>query len=206
MVRLPADAAGPPRGSRPTAFTIFLQTGNRSLTGRDDSSWGMRRILLLATIAALAMGGTQAASAGGPALLRTPGAELVELRGGNGRGVVTGKGALLLHLRKGQVRIVDRPGGDRPNINRGCRRRAERVSPTTLEIRGRDIGCFVSSENNGGPWQAVMRGRGISASGRVKGSLTLDAVDTGRPGRFRIGDEDSRRWPRTVRTYVLDRE
>jgi hypothetical protein len=166
----------------------------------------MRRILLLATIAAFALCGAQAASAESLKLLRTPGAELVEVRGGAGRGVVTGKGALLLHLRKGQVRIVDRPGGDRPNVNRGCRRRAERVSPTTLEIRGRDIGCFVSSENNGGPWQVVMRGRGVSAGGSVKGSLTLDAVDTGRPGRFRIGDEDWRRWPRTVRTYVLDRD
>jgi|Tabmets5t2r1_1033131.scaffolds.fasta_scaffold32080_3 hypothetical protein len=166
----------------------------------------MRRILLLATIGALAVGGAEDVSAGGPALLRTPGAQLVELRGGAGRGVVTGKGALLLHLRKGQVRIVDRPGGDRPNVNRGCRRRAERVSRTTLEIRGRDIGCFVSSERNGGPWQVVMRGRGVSASGSVKGSLTLDAVDAGRPGRFRIGDEDWRRWPRTVRTYVLDRD
>jgi hypothetical protein len=165
----------------------------------------MQRILLLATIGAFAVGGAEDGSAAGPALLRTPGAQLVELRGGAGRGVVTGKGALLLHLRKGQVRIVDRPGGDRPNVNRGCRRRAERVSRTTLEIRGRDIGCFVSSENNGGPWQVVMRGRGVSASGSVKGSLTLDAVDAGRPGRFRIGDEDWRRWPRTVRTYVLDR-
>jgi hypothetical protein len=206
MVRLPADVVGPPRGSRPTAFTIFLQTGNRSLTGRDDSSRGMWRILLSATLAALVMGAADSATAGGAALLRTPGAELVELRGGNGRGVVTGKGALLLHLRKGQVRIVDRPGGDRPNVSRSCRRRAERVSRTTLEIRGRDIGCFVSSENDGGPWQVVMRARGISASGSVKGSLTLDAVNAGPPGRFRIGDEDWRRWPRTVRTYVLERE
>ncbi|MGH3039998.1 MAG: hypothetical protein ACRDLZ_11485 [Gaiellaceae bacterium] len=166
----------------------------------------MWRILLVVSAAALALAAAASVVAAAPVLVRTPGTELVELRHGNGRAVVTGRGALLLHLRRGQVRLVDRPGGDRPNVNRGCRRRAERVSPTTLEIRGRDIGCFISSEHNGGPWQAVMRGRRISASGSVKGSVTLDAVDTGRRGRFRIGEEDWRRWPRTVRTYVLDRK
>ena len=38
------------------------------------------------------------------------------------------------------------------------------------------------------------------------GLVTLDAVDTGRPGQFRIGGGDWRRWPRTVRTYVLERD
>ena len=164
----------------------------------------MWRILLVVAIAGVTLGVAPAEAA--PVLTRTPETELVELRGGAGRGVVTGRGALLLHLRRGQVRIVDRPGGGRPNLNRRCRRRAVRVSETTVEIRGRDIGCFVSSENDGGPWQVVMRGRGISASGSVKGSLTLDAVDTGRPGRFRIGGGDWRRWPRSVRTYVLERD
>jgi hypothetical protein len=164
----------------------------------------MWRILLILALAGVALAAAPAEAV--PVLTRTPEAELVELRGGAGRGVVTGRGALLLHLRRGQVRLVDRPGGGRPNLNRSCRRRAKRVSETTLEIRGRDIGCFISSENNGGPWQVVMRGRGISASGSVKGSLTLDAVDTGRPGKFRIGGGDWRRWPRTVRTYVLERD
>jgi hypothetical protein len=166
----------------------------------------MWRILLVVTTAALAMGAVAAAAEVSPVLMRTPGAELVELRGGNGRAVVTGRGALLLHLRKGHVRLVDRPGGNRPNLNRACRRCAERVSPTTLAIRGQDIGCFISSEDNGGPWQVVMRGRRISAGGSVKGSLTLDAVDSGRPGRFRIGEGDWTRWPRAVQTYVLDRQ
>lgn len=164
----------------------------------------MWRILLFLVLASLVVGASPAQ--GAHVLARTPETELVELRGGAGRGVVTGKGALLLHLRRGQVRLVDRPGGGRPNLNRSCRRRAERVSPTTLEIRGRNFGCFISSENDGGPWQVVMRGRGISASGRVKGSLTLDAVETGRLGRFRIGQGDWRRWPRAVRTFVLDRD
>jgi hypothetical protein len=166
----------------------------------------MWRILLVVTAAAIASGAAEAAPGASPVLMRSPGTELVELRGGNGRAVVTGRGALLLHLRRGTIRLVDRPGGGRPKLNRACRRRAERVSPTTLEIRGRDIGCFVSSEGNGGPWQVVMRGRRISAGGSVKGSLTLDAVDEGRPGRFRIGEGDWARWPRAVETYVLDRQ
>jgi hypothetical protein len=163
----------------------------------------MRRTLVSITVAALATWVADAAYAGLPVLLRTPGAEAVELNHGNGRAVVTGRGALLVHIGRGRLRIVDRPGGGRPALSDTCRRRAHRVSRTTLEVRGRNVGCFIWSGAGGGSWQAVMRGRNINASGQVRGSLTLDAVNTGRVGTFRIGGGALRAWPRRVRTFAL---
>jgi hypothetical protein len=166
----------------------------------------MRRLLVLATIAALATGTAEAAFAQTPVLLRTPGSEFVELQGGNGRAVVTGRGSIAISMRRGRLRIVDLPQPGRPRLSSECRERARRVSPTTLQIRGRSIGCLIWSGETGGRWQAVMRGRGIFASGRVKGSLTLDAVDSGRTGRYRIGGGNWQPWPRGAQTYGLNRK
>ncbi|MGH3040341.1 MAG: hypothetical protein ACRDNG_01125 [Gaiellaceae bacterium] len=166
----------------------------------------MRRLLVLATIAALATGAAEAAFAQVPVLLRTPGAQAFELENGFGRAVVTGKGAVLITVGRGRIRVVDLPGIGRPNLSRRCRARAHRVSRTTLELRGRGLGCVVWTGKNGGRWQVITRGRRIDASGNVRGSLTLDAVDEGRTGRYRIGAGGWQRWPREVQTYGLNRK
>jgi hypothetical protein len=166
----------------------------------------MRQILVLLTVAALAAGAAQAAFGSVPVLLRTPGAEFLELEGGNGRAAVTRRGALLVTIGKGRLRIVDLRGGGRPSLSPPCQRRARRVSPRTVEIQGRDIGCRISSEDGAGPWQAIMRGRRINASGRVYGSLTLDGADRGPTGTYSIGGGRSLPWPREVDTYVLNRK
>ena len=72
------------------------------------------------------------------------------------------------------------------------------------QIGGRDVRCFIASQD-GGEWQVIMRGRGINASGRVAGSLTLDAYDRGPTGRYRIGERAWRPWPRSAGTYGLSR-
>src|SRR4029453_18810919 len=100
----------------------------------------MRPTLVLVTVAALATWVVDAAFARVPVLLRTPGSECLELRSGNGRAVVTGRGSLGLNIRSGRLRIVDLPQAGTPNLTSRCRRRARRASPTTLEIRGRNIG------------------------------------------------------------------
>jgi hypothetical protein len=165
----------------------------------------MRRTLLLVMIAGLAMGAAEAASAAVPVLLRTPGAEQVELQGGNGRAVVARRGVLLLTIGSGRLRIVDLPGAGSPNLNRQCRQRTRRVRPNAVEITGTSIRCQIWSGENGGPWQVVIRGRRISASGIVRGSLTLDAVNSGPTGQYRIAGESWKRWPRQARTFSLDR-
>jgi hypothetical protein len=164
----------------------------------------MRRILVPLAVAALAAGVAEAATASVPVLLRTPGAELVSLQGGNGRAALTKRGSLLIIVDRGQLRIVDLVGRGRPNLNDSCRRRAERVSTRTVEIRGRNIRCNVWSGDNGGPWQVIIRGRGINVSGRVLGSLTLDGADTGETGMYRIAGRSPRPWPRSARTFVLN--
>ncbi len=166
----------------------------------------MRRILVLVSVAILATAATEAAFGAVPVLLRTPGAEFVELENGNGRAAVARRGALLVNIGRGRLRVVDLAGGGRPHLSDQCRQRARRVSPRTVEIRGQDIGCVILSGDDGGPWQVIMRGRRISASGRVVGSLTLDAADRGSTGRFRIGDRPWRSWPRRVDTYGLNRK
>jgi hypothetical protein len=163
----------------------------------------MRRVLVLLTVAALAAGFAEAAFGSVPVLLRTPGAEYIELQNGNGRAAVMRRGALLVTIGRGRLRIVDL-GPGRPHLNDSCQRRARRVSARTLEIRGRDVRCFIASQD-GGEWQVIMQGRGINASGRVAGSLTLDAFDRGPTGRYRIGERGWRSWPRRAGTYGLNR-
>jgi hypothetical protein len=166
----------------------------------------MRRILVLVTVAALAIGAAESAFGAVPVMLRTPGAEFVELSGGNGRAVVARRGYLFVAINSGRLRLVDLPGAGLPNLSQPCRQRARRVSATTIEISGRNIGCRIWSGADGGPWQAIMRGRGISASGTVRGSLTLDAANTGPAGRFRIAGGEWRQWPRRARTFELNRK
>jgi hypothetical protein len=166
----------------------------------------MRRLLVLVTIAGLATGSAEAASAAVPVLLRTPGAEQVELRDGNGRAVIARRGVLLVTVGSGKLRIVDLPGGERPNLNRRCQDRARRVRPNAVEVTGTNIRCQIWSGQNGGPWQVVIRGRRISASGIVRGSLTLDAVNRGPVGQYRIAGESWKRWPREARTFSLNRK
>ena len=163
----------------------------------------MRRVLVLLAVAAPAMSVAVAASGPAPVLLRTPGAELIELLRGNGRAAVTGRGALFVNIGRGRLRIVDLSDPGRPSFR--CDRRVRRVRPRTVEIRGRNIGCRIWSGQTGGRWQVIMRGRRISASGRVRGSLTLDAVDEGPTGRYRIAGGSWRPWPRRADTYGLDR-
>jgi hypothetical protein len=160
----------------------------------------MRRTTALTLLAAVSLAGGSAADAA-PTTFRTPGAQSLELRSGNGRAVVSRRGSLNIRVVSGRVRIIDLPGGPRPN--RSCNRRGVRISGVAVEYRGRDVRCLVWGDSR--PWQAVMRGRGIYASGKVLGSLTLDAVNVGSRGRYKVGSRDFRLWPRAPRTFVLRR-
>lgn len=163
----------------------------------------MRRSLIVLGLLLVPLAGTEVARAQfDSVILRTPGAQGFEISGGKGRAVVTRVGAIFLDVGRGRVRIVDLRGG-RPPFHR-CNKAGRRVSPTTFEYRGRGLSCRVYSRR-GGPWQLIMQGRGISASGIVRGSLTLDAARRGPLGVFKIGDRAERRWPRNPRTFVLRR-
>jgi hypothetical protein len=161
----------------------------------------MRRNVVVTFVAALAMWAADASYGQAGFALRTPGAELIELRTGYGRAVIGRRGSVLIRVAVGQIRVVDLPGGGRPN--RSCNKRGVRVSRSTVRYSGSDVRCRVWSGTRGGPWQAVITGRRINASGSVRGSLTLDAFNTGPRGWYRIAGRALRLWPRTTRTFEL---
>jgi len=152
-------------------------------------------------VAALAMWAADASYGQADYSLRTPGAQLIELRTGYGRAVIGRRGSVLIRVSVGRIRVVDLPGGGRPN--RSCNKRGVRVSRSTMQYSGSDVRCRVWSGATGGPWQAIITGRRISAAGSARGSLTLDAYDTGPRGRYRIAGGALRYWPRTARTFEL---
>jgi len=152
-------------------------------------------------VAALAMWAADASYGQADYSLRTPGAQLIELRTGYGRAVIGRRGSVLMRVSVGRIRVVDLPGGGRPN--RSCNKRGVRVSRSTMQYSGSDVRCRVWSGATGGPWQAIITGRRISAAGSARGSLTLDAYDTGPRGRYRIAGGALRYWPRTARTFEL---
>jgi len=161
----------------------------------------MRRTIVVIFVAALAMWAADASYGQADYSLRTPGAQLIELRTGYGRAVIGRRGSVLIRVSLGRIRVVDLPGGGRPN--RSCNKRGVRVSRSTMQYSGSDVRCRVWSGSTGGPWQAVITGRRISAAGSARGSLTLDAYDTGPRGRYRIAGGALRYWPRTARTFEL---
>jgi hypothetical protein len=163
----------------------------------------MRRILVLATVAVLAASAADAAFARVPAPARTAGSEYVQLERGNGRAAIAKRGAVLVIVRTGRIRIVDLAGGGRPRPY--CNKRPRRIRPNAVEVRGPNARCRVSSAR-GGPWQVIALGRGIFASGVAKGSLTLDGANTGYRGRFKIGNRSWKPWPVRAHTYGLFRK
>jgi hypothetical protein len=160
----------------------------------------MWRLAFLALIPALAVALAPPASAADVAA-RTPGAQSFQVWNGHGRAAITRRGTVFVNLGVGRIRVIDLPGGKAPWHR--CNTEGRQVSDTTIEYRGRDVRCRVSSLGRARPWQLVIRGRRIFASGVVRGSLTLDAFDEGPAGKFQIADRPVRRWPRVARTYPL---
>ena len=71
----------------------------------------MRRSFVVIFVAALAMWAGDASYAQADYSLRTPGAELIELRAGYGRAVIGRRGSVLIRVSVGRIRVVDLPGG-----------------------------------------------------------------------------------------------
>src|SRR6266545_105087 len=76
-----------------------------------------------------------------------------------------------------------------------------RISPTLIAYRGTELRFRVY--NTAGRWRLRLSGRGISASGFVRGCMTLNGFDVGPTGWYRIQSPDFKRWPRQATTYRL---
>ena len=72
----------------------------------------MRRSLVVIFVAALAMWAADASFGQVDYSLRTPGAELIELRAGYGRAVIGRRGSVLIRVSVGRIRVVDLPGAE----------------------------------------------------------------------------------------------
>ena len=146
--------------------------------------------VLLIAFVAIATTAVSATSA----LERTQGAVGLELRSGRGRAVVKSQGFFFGRVRRGRIVATE-------NVTlRNCNRREKSESTGLVTCRGRHL-RFLTAKS---PWKVVLRGRGINASGVVRGCLVLDGADSGDTGEYKIGDENEfKPWPRTRWQHVL---
>jgi hypothetical protein len=131
----------------------------------------------------------------------TTGSVPLALEHGRGLAIIKSRGALLGRIRAGRIVAT-------PNVVVRCWRYRTRLASGMIRYRGVRKGCthvafrVFSSD---GTWRVRIRGRGINVSGVARGSLTLDAADTGRTGTYSIAGSEFRRWPRRLHTYSLAR-
>jgi hypothetical protein len=151
----------------------------------------LRRLLLLALAAGLFT--VPVAGASG-ALARTTGRPYLQFLDGAGVAKVRFRGNFLGHVGRGRI-VATR------NVHvSGCESRRG-LSGRLKACRGSDLGFRTPSDAR---WRLRLRGRGINASGFVRGCMTLDGIERGDPGDFRIG-EPLRRWPPEATRYRLGR-
>ena len=125
---------------------------------------------------------------------RTPGSVYVQFIDGAGIAKVRYRGTFL--GRVGRGRIV----GTRNMHFGGCEARRRLANGLKL-CHGTALTFRTPSDER---WRVRMRGRRIDATGFVRGCMTLDGVNRGDPGQFRIGDT-IRDWPRSATRYRLGR-
>jgi hypothetical protein len=124
----------------------------------------------------------------------TPGSVSLEFREGAGVAKVRFRGNFLGHVVQGRVIATSNV------ILSGCEYRRRLADGRNL-CRGTGLNFRTPSYVG---WRLTVGGRGISASGFVRGCMTLDAVDVGLPGSFRKGTNPAwRPWPRTATSYRL---
>ncbi len=133
----------------------------------------------------------------GVALALAPGAhaDAVSLRDGRGDVILKKRGTALGKIRRGWLRVTHLSTGAAPQgVVRGCDWRRGRLS-RVLECRGRYLSFYIY----GGVWRLRLHGRGIDASGVVRGAVSL----VGTAGTYELGDERVYAWPSVWRTFRL---
>ena len=124
---------------------------------------------------------------------KTPGAVSLQLYEGAGFAKVRNGGNFIGRVRRGKI-VATR------NVTlSGCESRKQ-VGGNMTRCRGRSITFNTVSA---GRWRVRLRGRGISASGFVRGCLVLDARNSGDTGSYSRGDGDWHAWPRPRTRFAL---
>ncbi len=156
------------------------------------------RLLLLSAVLALTV---TAAGEAATVSARTSGSESFELSRGKGQAIMAKRGAVLGTVGRGKIKITNLADGPRPKgYVTGCERRRGSWSGV-LVCRGRDLRFYVYD----GTWRVRLSGRGINASGVVRGYLSLGPLSerAGSSGWYAIGDGPFRPWPASWRTFRL---
>ncbi len=153
----------------------------------------MRRRVLFICIVVVA--GVVAAPTSSAAILgRTPGSAEIELKAGAGVAKIRFRGTLIGYVARGRIVATN-------NVTVTGSESRRRISPTLIAYRGTELRFRVY--NTAGRWRLRLSGRGISASGFVRGCMTLNGFDVGPTGWYRIQSPDFKRWPRQATTYRL---
>lgn len=150
----------------------------------------MRRRLFLIGIVLVV--GLLAAPTFAVSLGRTPGSVEFQLLNGAGTARIRYRGNFLGHVGRGRIVATNAV------TLSGCESRRA-LSANLKECRGTDLGFRTPGWTT---WRLRLSGRRIDAAGYVAGCATLNGVDTGSRGRFRIGSVE-RGWPVEARTYRL---
>jgi hypothetical protein len=153
----------------------------------------MRPLALLLTLLPLVV--VTDTSAARSVVAKTDGATYLQLEDGHGFAATRSRGTYFGRVERGRIVAT-------ANVSEnGCERR-RRLAHGLRLCRGRDITFHTPSDRR---WRVRLHGHGISATGFVRGCLTLDARNSGSTGSFKIGrpDGDSRPWPRARTSYRL---
>jgi hypothetical protein len=147
-------------------------------------------VRVFVSIALITLVSASAALAGPDPRDLTAGGSPLSLENGRGTAIVRSReGSILGSVRRGRVRAVN-------GHVRGCETR-RRLSRRTVLCIGNDLTFWATGRG----WTITARGRGINASGVLKGSLTLQ----GTRGTYSLepGGGNERPWPRLRRTYSI---
>jgi hypothetical protein len=155
----------------------------------------MRRLLLIVPLVGLLV--VPAADA---TLARTQGSVYLQFASGAGLAKVRYKGNFFGSVRRGRIVAT------RNVIVSGYASRRTLASGL-IEYRGPNSHSLRMGFHTPAPpaqWRLRLNGVGINASGFVRGCMTLDGVDVGDPGKFRVGENGVLRpWPRSAWTRQL---
>jgi hypothetical protein len=154
----------------------------------------MRRVLfILLLVCCLAV------PTAGATLARTSGSVYVQFMHGAGAAKVRYRGNFLGRVGRGRI-VATR------NVIVGGYASRRTLDSGLIEYRGPDSAHASMSFRTPGDvaWRLRLFGHGIDATGFVRGCMTLDAVNVGPTGSFKIGQSGTTRpWPRAARTYRL---
>jgi hypothetical protein len=148
----------------------------------------MRRFSIL--LVAVAVAASMAGAAHGT---ETPGAVSLQLYDGAGFAKIRNRGNFIGRVRRGKIVATQ-------NVTlSGCESR-KKLGANMTRCRGRSITFNTVSASR---WRVRLRGRGISASGFVRGCLVLNGRNSGDTGSYRRGEGDWHAWPRSRTRFQL---